>query len=184
MRKAASTLSIVLAASAILGLLGAVGYAGKPSTPKPVPTQVAVTGGIEGAGTPAAIRVSFLDGSFASTPLLGLPVISNPDAPLTISSGGANSKTLMYCYCVHPDHRFTGESICDQIPSHDPYYYCLWIHGGVQRRKSTSGEIAFPAGSFWHINSKVPWGEVPYQGTLDGEVRYNVTEWSTSASSE
>jgi len=184
MRKVRNTLPIVLAALAILGLLAVAGHAGKPASEKPVPTRVAVTGGIDGTGSPAAIRVTFLDGSFASTGLMGLPVISNPDAPLTISGAGVNSRTLMYCYCVHPDHRSTDESVCSQTPSHDPYYYCLWIHGGVQQRKSTSGEIVFPAGSIWHINSKVPWGEVPYQGTLMGEVRYNVTEWSTSASVE
>jgi hypothetical protein len=179
MRKVRNTLPIVLPALVILGMLAVAGHAGKPVPP--VPT-VTVSGGIEGTGNPKAIRITFADLSFRDSypqpdgkPVPSFP--SNPDAPLTIIAAGGNSRTLMYCYCVHPDH-LSNETVCNQIPSHDPYYYCLWIFGGVQQRKSTSGEVVFPAGSSWQINSKVPPppGNDLYHGTLDGEVRYNVTQ--------
>jgi hypothetical protein len=176
MRKVRRTLPIVLTAFAILVILTVAGHAGKPAPEKPVPTRVAVTGGIEGTGTPAAIRVTFADSSFAGACPGAPSFISNPDAPLTIIAAGGNSRTLMHCYCIHPDH-LPNETVCNQIPSHYPYYYCLWIFGGAQQRKSTSGEVVFPAGSSWQINSKVPPppGNDLYHGTLDSEVRYNVT---------
>jgi hypothetical protein len=176
MRKARRTLPIVLTASVILGLLAAASQAKKP-VPPPAPIMVAVTGGIVGTGTATAIRVTFLDGSFATVYPAAPSFPSNPDAPLTISDAAGNRKTLMYCYCVHPDHLSSNETVCshDQTPSHDPYYYCLWIYGGVQQKKSTTGEVVFPAGSSWYINSKAEMKTVA-QGTLLTPVTYKVLE--------
>jgi hypothetical protein len=179
MRKVRNTLPIVLPALVILGMLAVAGHAGKPVPP--VPT-VTVSGGIEGTGNPKATRITFADLSFRDSypqpdgkPVPSFP--SNPDAPLTISAAGGNRKTLMYCYCVHPDHLSSNETVCshDQTPSHDPYYYCLWIHGGVQQQKSTSGEVVFPVGSPWYINSKAEMKTVA-QGTLLTPVAYKVLE--------
>jgi hypothetical protein len=170
MRKVRRTLPIVLPALAILGLLAVAGHAAKPVPPVP---KVSVTGGIVGTGTPTAIRVTFADSSFATAYPGARSFISNPDAPLTIIAAGGNSRTLMYCYCTNSNHPPGALSCTDS--SHDPDYYCLWIHGGVQQRKSTSGEVVFPAGSSWQINSKVPKGFFA-SGTLSSEVIYQVLE--------
>jgi len=97
MRKARNTLPIVLTALAILGLLAVAGHAGKPvPPPAPVPTKVSVTGGIQGEGSPTAIRVKFADSSFADVYPAAPSFPSNPDAPLTISGAGMKSRTLMF----------------------------------------------------------------------------------------
>lgn len=186
MRKARTTLPIVISALVILGVLAVAGRAEKPSLPpgqpKPAPSSIRVGGAISGEGSPAEIRVTFVDSSFGYSE--GSCFLSNPDYPpsLTVTGPGANMKQLRYYYCVNPDHP-AGASMCGDPLNHGDDYYCLQIGGGTAQKKSDTGRVTFPIGSPWVISSKATMSRVA-EGTLSVPVTYEVTAWTTPETAE
>jgi hypothetical protein len=175
MRKVRNTLSIVIPAFAILGILAVSGHAKKPSPP-PEPT-VTVTG---------AIRVTFdksLAYDYPGEDATGDQVfISNPDYPPSLHIA-LNSyrdaphirKDLTYYYCA--GQHDAGESICNN-QSHDPYYYyCLVISGGITQNKNPNftDHVVFPVDSPWCISWKYDNSTV-VSGRLKKETTYDVIE--------
>lgn len=200
MRKVRRTLPIVLTALAILGILAAAGHAKKPTPPpEPQPTLVKVAGGIQiqaenNTADPTSARVKFVDPSLCITyPGITPPqqdpdtynqgpeFVSNPDQDRTPPDtpslwvvGAPGNSTLHYFYCAHKDHVDQPESVCSG--EHADYYYCLMILGG---RKQKTGEVVFPVGSNWMINSKIPDqdGNVTVaQGALTMPVTFKVVQ--------
>lgn len=156
MKKVRKTLPIVIPAFAILGILSVSGHAKKPSPP-PEPT-VTVSGGIEGEGDPAMIRITFTDSSFEGVYTQNSSFISNPDYPpsLKIFIGTpATTKELRYYYCTHNSHADSDDLICND-PTHSPdYYFCLLIGGGISQKKGRAFDhVVFPVGSPWNISWK------------------------------
>ena len=176
MRKVRKTLPIVIPAFAILGILAVSGHAKKPS-PSPSEPTVAVTGGIEGEGNPAMIRVTFADSSFEPFGLQNSSFISNPDYPpslRTLLDTTGPTKILKYYYCTHESHASSDFLICDE-PSHDPYnYFCLLIGGGISQKKgSPFDHVVFPKESPWYISCKKD-NSIVASGILSTETRYDV----------
>ena len=179
MKKLRRTLPIILATSAILGILAVSGHAKKPSPP-PEPT-VTVAGVISGTGDPSAIQVTF-DGSLAyeypDDSTKGLVFISSPDYPPSLQTvwNAPRQTNLRYFYCTHEDHEGMPDLLCTDA-SHDPdYYYGLEIRDGIPNHKShhRADQVTFPVGSLWRIWKK-GWSVVA-QGTLDIETTYHITK--------
>jgi hypothetical protein len=177
MRKVRKTLSIVILAFAILGILVVSVHAKKPS-PRPEPT-VTVSGGIEGEGDPAMIRITFADSSFEDVYPQNSSFISNPDYPpsLKIFIGTpATTKELRYYYCTHNSHADSDDLICDD-PTHSPdYYYCLLIGGGISKKKGRPFDhVVFPVDSPWNISWKKD-NSIVASGTLNTETAYDLVQ--------
>jgi len=180
MTKIRKTLTIVLSASAILGILVVSGHAKKPSPP-PEPT-VAVTGVITAENNPEAINVMFDDSlsyDYPGDATDGLEFISNPDYPpsLKIINSAPPAKHLRYYYCVHKDHEGSGETLCNDT-SHSPYYYyCLTIKDGITQKKSPRdiNHVVFPEGYPWSISWKYD-NSIVAEGILSTETTYDVIE--------
>jgi hypothetical protein len=175
MKKARKTLPIVIPAFAILGILAVSGHAKKPS-PRPEPTVI-VTGGIEGEGDPAMIRITFADSSFEDVYQQNSSFISNPDYTTSLKifiSPPAKTKELRYYYCTHNSHAGSDDLICDD-PTHSPdYYFCLLIGGGISQKKGRPFDhVVFPVGSPWNISWKKD-NSIVASGTLVKETKYDV----------
>jgi len=176
--------TVILTALLITGILAVPGHAEKPPSPpgqsKSEPFLVSVTGAIEGQGQPTAISVAFVDGSFGE---YAGSYTANPDYPPALKVvGPGKNKRIRYYYCDHVSHDSSGGVCSDNY--HDPLNYkCLTIQGGKIEKKTE--RVVFPAGSTWTIVQKIilptgDWdGELVAEGTLDGEVVYEVLEWST-----
>ena len=193
MRKARTTLPIVLTAMAMSGLLAVAGHAAKP-VPTTFPTLVKLTGGIElpapdYIADPTHARVTFVGSaiSFNRNPKFpdsttGQVFISNPDytpgtSPYTPSlhvidfEGG---KALQYFFCAHKTHETDGLTRCEVRRKHDGYYYCLVIQGGTV----VGTTAVFPVGSLWFINSKIPYTDTVRvaDGQLGMDVKYEIKQ--------
>jgi len=193
MRKVRRILPIVLGALIVLGILAAAGHAKRPTPPPPEPTLVKVTGGIEiqsadHTADATSARVEFVDSPLCitypnTTYTDGQEFVSNPDQDRTPPDtpslwviGTPGNSTLQYFYCAHVDHENTTESKCEYLEDHVDYYYCLVILGG---RKQKTGEVVFPVGSSWMINSKIPDQDGNYtvaRGTLTTPVTFQVVQ--------
>jgi hypothetical protein len=183
MRKVRMVVPLVAAVLAIVGILAVSGRADKPESPpgqsKPEPVDVRVAGAIDGEGNPYAIRITFVDDSFAEQ---AGTYVSNPDYPPSLKVGGSGKahKRLQYYYCngAHGD----SDTECEDS-SHDPdNYKSLTIYGGTEDKKA--GQVVFPAGSSWRIMQKIVEGgevrgELVAEGALAGPVTYEVLAWGT-----
>ena len=176
--------AIILTVLVITGTLAVSGHAEKPPSPpgqsKPEPVLISVTGAIQGQGDPAEISVAFVDGSFGE---YAGSYVANPDYPPALKvTGPGKHKRMRYYYCDHESHD-SSAGVCSNS-QHDPENYkCLTIQGGEPEKKTE--RVIFQAGSTWTIVQKIilptgDWqGELVAEGTLGGEVVYEVLEWSS-----
>jgi hypothetical protein len=157
----------------ILGVLAGSSHADKPATPpgqskpEPAPILISITGGIEGQGDAAQMKVTFSDESFGE---LAGQYVANPDGPLEILGVRKGSRTLRYYYC---DACSLDEKDCCDDPTHNPaHYFALVIYGGTLEGKKETERIVFPSGSEWQIRSKEPYGDIFASGNLTMSVIY------------
>jgi hypothetical protein len=188
MRKVRKTLSIVVAASAILVMLAVAGHAKKPAPPAEPTIQV--LGGImvlpEGTTTDATnVRVRFADDSFGRFDwLAGKSFPANADRSPALHAinqyTGTEDRRLKFYFCADPSHQGeTGEDDlrCQDPERHSAHYYALNLHDGQTTVKGRGGldHLIFPPGTLWTISSKVDNSTVA-QSNLVTETTYDVIQ--------